>query len=124
MYDKKIVPGCLAIIVKGAAAGKTVRCESRHESGDIVSLPNGRNAAYKPVDKSNVVAWLCVGSVTANGEGGVPLRDGKGFCMTPEHALMRIDHDDDSTLREEFSIEEASYAMEEQIKREGGKRLW
>lgn len=44
--------------------------------------------------------------------------------MTPEHALMRIDHDDGSTLREEFSIEEASYAMEEQIKREGGKRLW
>lgn len=123
MYDKKIVPGCLAMIIRGSEAGKTVRCESLHKVGELINLPNGRSARYKS-RHGNPEAWLCVGAVTANGSGGEPLRDGKGFCMAPENALMRIDHDEDSPLREEFSIEECSYMMEEQIKREGGKRLW
>lgn len=123
MYDKKIVPGCLAMITRGAFVGRTVRCESVHMAGDSLIIPNGRSAKYTPSADVNVPAWLCIGNVKAAGKGRA-IEDGDGFCMIPETNLMRIDHDDDSPLRKEFSIEEASYAMEEQIRREGGKRLW
>ncbi|QHJ80211.1 MAG: hypothetical protein [Bacteriophage sp.] len=119
---KPIIAGCLALVISGTDTGKTVRALSRHKSGDVIDLPNGQRAQVRQM--GDVAGWLCIGNVHAVDDHKKPYPDGAGFALYHEKALMRIDAEGDDDLIEEFGMEECANVMEEQMKREGIKRLW
>lgn len=119
---KPIVPGCLALVIRGPDTGKSVRVISLHHSGELVDLPNGDRRLFKP--KIGVSGWLCIGDVSAR-TSSVSKEDSlKGFAMYHEKSLVRIDAEGDDDLIDEFGMEEYADVMAKQMGDEGVKRLW
>lgn len=123
---KPIEAGCLAIVIAGTHTGKNVRCVSCHRAGDEISAPDGNRYKFNPNDRSKDgrPCWVVIGNLSAVRDDGEPLKTGKGWGILPEDALLRIDSEGDDELIEEFAMEECAFQMEQQMKKEGVKRLW
>lgn len=121
---KPLVPGCLAMVIKGPHTGKTVRCQSRHDKDSFVEAPDGNTYQFKPKRTDGAFSWLVIGDLKARNPNGNKIKSGSGWGMLPEHALMRIDSEGDDELIEEFAMEECANHMEWQMAQEGVKRLW
>lgn len=121
---KPIVPGCLAMIIAGEFAGKTVRCDSGYYAGEMVRTPDGGKHKYTPMTDHNERGWLCIGNIIAKIESEGEKHTFPGYGMIRESKLLRIDSEGDDELIEEFAMEECANVMEEQMKKEGIRRLW
>lgn len=119
---KPIVPGCLALVIRGPDTGKSVRVISLHHSGEVIDLPNGGRRLFEP--ESGRSGWLCIGDVSARTNSGGKEDSLKGFAMYNEKSLVRIDCEGDDELVDDFRQEAFSEVMAEQMAKEGVKRLW
>lgn len=122
---KPIVPGCLAMIIKGEFSGRSVRCVSAHKPGEVVEMPDGKKYKYTPGnDNGDVPGWLVIGDVKGKVTFEGVASEKSGFGMVAETSLIRIDAEGDDDLVDEFRQEAFSEVMAEQMAKEGVKRLW